>query len=88
MLSKDEIFEKVKEVLTAGFGIPREQLGPSARLVEDLDLDSLDLFDLMVRLEEETGEEVIEDEVKSIRTIQDIVDVIHRRVESKQSGQA
>ena len=87
MLSKDEVFEKLKEVLTTGFGLGREQLAPTARLVEDLDLDSLDSFDLMVRLEQETGEEIKEDELKSIQTIQDIVDVIHRKLESKESRQ-
>ena len=87
MLSKDEVFEKLKEVLTTGFGLRREQLAPTARLVEDLDLDSLDSFDLMVRLEQETGEEIKEDELKSIQTIQDIVDVIHRKLESKESRQ-
>jgi len=86
-LSKDEVFEKLKEVLTTGFGLGREQLAPTARLVEDLDLDSLDSFDLMVRLEQETGEEIKEDELKSIQTIQDIVDVIHRKLESKESRQ-
>ena len=87
MLSKDEVFEKLKEVLTTGFGLGREQLAPTARLVEDLDLDSLDSFDLMVRLEQETGEEIKEDELKSIQTIEDIVDVIHRKLESKESRQ-
>ena len=86
-MSKDEVFEKLKEVLTTGFGLGREQLAPTARLVEDLDLDSLDSFDLMVRLEQETGEEVKEDELKSIQTIEDIVDVIHRKLESKESRQ-
>ena len=87
LLSKDEVFEKLKEVLTTGFGLGREQLAPTARLVEDLDLDSLDSFDLMVRLEQETGEEIKEDELKSIQTIEDIVDVIHRKLESKESRQ-
>ncbi len=84
-MSKDETLEKLKEVLTAGFGLRDEQVVPTARLVEDLDLDSLDSFDLVVRLEQETGEEIKEEELKSIQTIQDIVDVIHRKLESRDS---
>ncbi len=82
-MSKDETLEKLKEVLTTGFGLRDEQVVPAARLVEDLDLDSLDSFDLVVRLEQETGEEIKEDELKSIQTIQDILDVIHGKLESR-----
>ncbi len=87
VLSKDEVLEKLKEVLTTGFGLRGDQVVPTARLVEDLDLDSLDSFDLVVRLEQETGEEIKEDELKSIQTIQDILDVIHRKLESRESRQ-
>ena len=87
VLSKDEVLEKLKDVLATGFGLRGEQVVPTARLVEDLDLDSLDSFDLVVRLEQETGEEIKEDDLKSIQTIQDIVDVIHRKLESRESRQ-
>ncbi len=87
VLSKDEVLEKLKEVLTMGFGLRGDQVVPTARLVEDLDLDSLDSFDLVVRLEQETGEEIKEDDLKSIQTIQDIVDVIHQKLESRESRQ-
>ncbi len=84
-MSKDEVLEKLKEVLTTGFGLRSDQVVPTARLVEDLDLDSLDSFDLVVRVEQETGEEIKEDELRSVQTIQDIVDVIHRKLESRES---
>lgn len=87
MLSKDDVLEKLKEVLATGFGLCGDQVVPTARLVEDLDLDSLDSFDLAVRLEQETGEEIKEEDLKSIQTIQDIVDVIHRKLESRESRQ-
>ena len=86
-MSKDETLEKLKEVLR-GFGLRDEQVVPTARLAEDLDLDSLDSFDLVVRLEQETGEEIKEEELKSIQTIQDILDVIHRKLESRESRRA
>lgn len=78
--SKDEIFKKLVEVLVEGFDVRRQQLVPEARLVEDLDLDSLDRIDLFVRLEQEVDLEIAEEELRAMHTVQDIVDVIHRKL--------
>lgn len=80
MLSKDEIRKDLCRILTTTFGLRDEQIVLTARLVEDLDLDSLDWVDLAVRLEQETGQEITEDELRAIRTIQDIVDLVHAKL--------
>jgi acyl carrier protein len=79
-LSKAEVYEQLKEVLVTEFGLRVEQLKPDAHLVRDLDLDSIDWIDMAVALEVRTGRELHEREFTSIRTIQDIVDVIHRKL--------
>ena len=56
------------------------ELRPSAHLVDDLDLDSIDAVDLAVRVEERTGLSLTEADLKSIQTIQDIVDLIDERL--------
>jgi acyl carrier protein len=78
--SKAEVYEQLKEVLVTEFGLPAEQLAPEAHLVKDLDLDSIDWIDMAVALEGRTGRELRERELASIRTIQDVVDVIHRKL--------
>jgi acyl carrier protein len=78
--SKDEIFRTIKDVLCTHFGLRASLIVPGARLVEDLDLDSLDSVDLAVRLEMETGQELREADLGAMRTIQDVVDVVHRRL--------
>jgi acyl carrier protein len=57
-----------------------EDLRPNTHLIDDLDLDSIDAVDLAVRVEEKTGLSLTEADLKSIRTIQDIVDLIDERL--------
>jgi acyl carrier protein len=57
-----------------------EDLRLTTLLVDDLDLDSIDAVDLAVRVEEKTGLSLTEADLKSIRTIQDIVDLIDERL--------
>jgi len=78
--SKAEVYEQLKDVLVNEFGLRAEQLEPDAHLVKDLDLDSIDWIDMAVALEGRTGQELQERELASIRTIQDVVDVIHRKL--------
>jgi acyl carrier protein len=78
--SEESIRKDLCRVLTTTFGLRDEQIVPTARLLEDLDLDSLDWVDLVVRLEQETGLEITEDELGAIRTVQDVVGLIHRKL--------
>lgn len=78
--SKAEVYERLKDVLVTEFGLRAEQLELDAHLVKDLDLDSIDWIDMAVALEGRTGQELQERELASIRTIQDVVDVIHRKL--------
>ena len=79
-LSKAEVYERLRDVLVTEFGLRAEQVEPQAHLVKDLDLDSIDWIDMAVALEVRIGGELQERELASIRTIQDVVDVIHRKL--------
>ena len=79
-MAKDEIFARVARVLEESFDLPPAQLRPDAHLIDDLDLDSIDAIDLVVSLEAETGLDVSEEELKSIRVVQDVVDLVHRKL--------
>ena len=54
-MTRDEIFERVRELLTKTFGLPAEKVTPTALLQQDLDLDSIDAVDLVVYLQDWTG---------------------------------
>ncbi|HYD67579.1 acyl carrier protein [Azospirillum sp.] len=74
MLSRDDVFEKLKGYLEDMFEVPPEKVTPEARLFEDLDLDSIDAVDLVVKLQELTGRKFKPEEFKSVRTVGDVLD--------------
>jgi len=82
-MSKDEIFARVIEVISESFGLEPSQIRPDSHLFRELDLDSIDAIDLVVGLEEETGLDVKEEELKAIRIVQDVVDLVHRKLEER-----
>jgi acyl carrier protein len=79
-MTKDGIFARVAQVLAESFDLRADQVRPDAHLIDDLDLDSIDAIDFVVGLEEETGLDVSEDELKAIRVVQDVVDLVHRKL--------
>jgi acyl carrier protein len=82
MLSRDEIYETLKTYLEEMFEVPLEKISLEARLYEDLDIDSIDAVDLVVRLQELTSRKLNPEEFKSVRTVGDVVDRVHALVES------
>ena len=50
-MSRDEIFEKVKEVLEEALGADEEEITPEASLTADLEAESIDFLDIVFRLE-------------------------------------
>jgi acyl carrier protein len=84
-VSKDEIFKRLRDLLVEGFELRDEQIVPTARLIDDLELDSLDLVDFAVRLEQQVDLEIAEDELKGIKTVQDIVDLAYQKLNTAPS---
>lgn len=72
--------------MQAEFGLPPQEIELSARLVDDLDLDSIDLVDLAVSLEEQSGVKLDEEDLKSVRTVADAVSVIHAALARRGAG--
>ncbi len=62
------------------FDIEEQDIKLEARLYEDLDLDSIDAIDLVVRLQEITKKRIKPDQFKEVRTIKDIVDAVEQLV--------
>lgn len=54
-MTQDEVFEKVKTILTESLGADDDAVTPEARLVTDLNAESIDFLDIMFRLEREFG---------------------------------
>lgn len=76
-LTKEAVLIELRAVMKSEFGLAPERIQPETHLIDDLDLDSIDLIDLAVSVEESTGRALEEQELKSVRTVQDAVDLIH-----------
>ena len=76
-MNRDEIFAALKRYLHDIFEVPESAITLESRLLEDLDLDSIDAVDLMVKLQELTGRKIPPEEFKSVRTVGDIVERVH-----------
>ena len=68
------------------FGIEPSSIELSAHLIDDLDLDSIDLVDLAVSLEENRGIKLDEEELKSVRTVGDAVEAIRSALARSAAG--
>lgn len=73
---KEQIFNALKEILIDLFEVSEADIVLEANLYEDLDLDSIDSIDLILKLQEVTGVKVAPDEFKQTRTISDVVDTV------------
>ncbi|MCX5910365.1 MAG: acyl carrier protein [Deltaproteobacteria bacterium] len=79
-MNKDEIFKKTTEYLITQFKIPPEKISPQANLYKDLGLDSIDALDWFAAMESKIGLPIIENELKMIRTVQDVVEYVLRNL--------
>ncbi len=81
-MTRDEIFERIVEILADSFELDRAEIKPESTLYEDLDLDSIDAIDIFVQLREVTGRRPDPAEARKIRTVQDAVDYINKNANS------
>lgn len=75
--SKEEIFDNLCKILETEFEIDKSLLNENANLFDDLDLDSIDVVDLAVRLQQYTQKRLSPEEFKQIKTIKDVVDTLY-----------
>jgi len=79
-MTEADIESAVKRILTEEFEIDAAKLVPDVNLFEELDLDSIDAVDLVVRLQQETGKKVNPEDFKKIRTLRDVVSAVSKLV--------
>ena len=70
------MFEKVRELVAAQLGIDEAVIKPESNFKDDLKADSLDLFELVMSLEDECSVTIPSEELEKILTVQDVVDYI------------
>jgi acyl carrier protein len=79
-LSRADVLEKVRQHLSTELEIPLDQISEATRMREDLDADSLDLYELVMELEDTYGISVTEEEAADIETVGDAVAFVAGRL--------
>jgi acyl carrier protein len=74
--SKAQILQKIQEMMRELFELDADRVQPPARLIEDLELDSLDAFDLAVKVEEITGVAFDEAKIRELVTVEDVMNAL------------
>ena len=82
-MTRDEIYSELKLILIELFEIEPELITLESNLYEDLDIDSIDAVDLIVKLREMTGQKFDPEIFKKIRTLDDIIDAVIELLNSK-----
>ncbi|MGI6680322.1 MAG: acyl carrier protein [Bdellovibrionota bacterium] len=83
MYTKEEIYKIVSKILIEEFECDAEKLVPEVKLFEDLDLDSIDAVDLVVKLQNIIKKKVNPQDFKQIRTLEDVVVAVEKLVNEK-----
>ena len=74
-------FEKLQDIIADVLNVQKEEIKPETTFVDDLGADSLDIFQIILGIEEEFDIEIDNDEAEKIVTVQDAVDQIKKAVE-------
>ena len=72
-VTREEIQEKIIEILADSFELEPETIKPDSTLYEDLDLDSIDAVDIFVQMRDITGRRPNPEKAKEIRTVEELV---------------
>lgn len=88
MQSKAAIYKQLVDVMVELFEIDASDINEDADLADDLDIDSIDAVDMVVKLNEITGKKIQPADFKSISRVGDVVDVVYQLVnaEAEQSS--
>ena len=82
-MTKQEIFVKIAAYLEEYFEVPQSDITLESKLYEDLNLDSIDAVDLIVKLQELAQQKIAPTEFKQVRTVGDVVDKVYDLVQKK-----
>lgn len=86
-MSRDEILLRLRALMHDRFEVDPARVQPATKLVEDLDLDSIDAIDMAVELQGWTGVPLSEEALRAVRTVDDVVSMISTHLAKVASGE-
>jgi acyl carrier protein len=82
MKTQQEILSKLTSILVEDFEIDEASITLAANLYQELDLDSIDTVDLVIKLQDLVGKKIEPEIFKSVRTIQDVILAVEKLIQS------
>ncbi|GGP43600.1 acyl carrier protein [Shewanella saliphila] len=82
MQNRDQILAMLSTILVDEFEIDPADISLDASLYEELDLDSIDAVDLVIKLQQITGKKIQPEEFKTVRTVNDVVNAVEGLMQS------
>lgn len=73
------MFEKLVEILKEQLNLDGKDIKPESSFKEDLEVDSLDLFELVMAIEDEFGVEIPSEDLEKLTTIQSVMDYLKEK---------
>jgi acyl carrier protein len=78
VMTDQEILAGLGEIIDEIAGVPADEVTPAKSFVDDLDIDSLSMVEIAVAAQDKFGVEIPDDELKSLRTVQDVISYVQR----------
>ena len=78
--AKANVAQKIKQIVSEQLGVDEGEVTPTASFVDDLGADSLDTVELVMALEEAFEIEIPDEEAEKIRTVQDAISYVEKKV--------
>jgi len=82
MQNREDIFNTLRDALVELFELESERISLESHLYQDLEIDSIDAIDLLDHIKRKTGKKISAEDFKSVRTVNDVVEAVHRLVNS------
>jgi len=73
---RTKMLERLQEIIAEQLGIDAEAVHAQSSFKDDLNADSLDLFEMIMGMEEEFGVEIPSEELEKIETVSDVMDYL------------
>ncbi len=71
------MFEEIAKMLAEQLDIPVSKITLDSNIIDDLGADSLDIVEMLMTLEDNTGKTIPDDKVSQIKTVGDLVEVLN-----------
>jgi acyl carrier protein len=77
-MTQEEILAGLSEIIDEIDCVPAEEVTPEKTFVDDLDIDSLSMVEIAVAAQDKFGVEIPDDQLKDLKTVQDVIDYVGR----------